>query len=141
MTYELATQADDVNQDIWNHVSKAFQDALGLEEDEVEFDMTIMGDLEAESLDLLDITFQLERSFNISIPRGGIQKAAQEGSENDGLNEDGTLTAMALERLSEAMPEVPKNKFVAGLRPTDIPELFVVGTFYNLVIRLLNEAK
>ena len=141
MTYELATQGDDVNQDIWNQVSKAFQEALGLEEDEVEFEMTIMGDLEAESLDLLDITFQLERSFNISIPRGGIQKAAQEGAENDGLNEDGTLTAMALERLSEAMPEVPAEKFTAGLRPTDIPDLFVVGTFYNLVVRLLNEQK
>lgn len=141
MTYELATQGDDVNQEIWNQVSKAFQEALGLEEDEVEFEMTIMGDLEAESLDLLDITFQLERSFNISIPRGGIQKAAQEGAENDGLNEDGTLTAMALERLSEAMPEVPAEKFAAGLRPTDIPDLFVVGTFYNLVVRLLNEQK
>ena len=91
------------------------------------------------SLDLLDITFQLERSYDISIPRGGIQKTAQEGAENDGLNEDGTLTENALERLSEAMPEVPKENFAVGLKPNDIPNLFVVGTFYNLVVRLLNE--
>ena len=139
MTIALATTSDDVQNDIWEKVSIAFQEALGLDEDEVEFDMTIIDDLDAESLDLLDITFQLERSFDISIPRGGIQKTAQEGTNNDGLNEDGTLTENALDRLSEAMPEVPREKFAVGLKPNDIPNLFVVGTFYNLVVRLLNE--
>ena len=139
MTIALATNIDDVQKDIWEKVSIAFQEALGLDEDEVEFDMTIIADLDAESLDLLDITFQLERSFDISIPRGGIQKTAQEGTDNDGLNPDGTLTENALERLSEAMPEVPKENFIVGLKPNDIPNLFVVGTFYNLVVRLLNE--
>ena len=139
MTIALATNIDDVQKDIWEKVSIAFQEALGLDEDEVEFDMTIIADLDAESLDLLDITFQLERSFDISIPRGGIQKTAQEGTDNDGLNPDGTLTENALERLSEAMPEVPKENFIVGLKPNDIPNLFVVGTFSNLVVRLLNE--
>ena len=139
MTIALATTSEDVQKDIWDKVSTAFQEALGLDEDEVEFDMTIISDLDAESLDLLDITFQLERSFDISIPRGGIQKTAQEGANNDGINEDGTLTENALNRLSEAMPEVPKENFVSGLKPNDIPNLFVVGTFYNLVVRLLNE--
>jgi acyl carrier protein len=141
MTYALATHGEDVIQDIWSKVSIAFQDALGLDEDEVDFEMKIISDLDAESLDLLDITFQLERSFDISIPRGGIQKAAQEGTGSDGLGEDGSLTEMALLRLSEAMPEIPKENFTEGLKPTDIPNLFVVGTFYNLVVRLLNEKK
>jgi acyl carrier protein len=141
MTHALATHGENVIPDIWSKVSIAFQDALGLDEDEVDFEMKIISDLDAESLDLLDITFQLERSFDISIPRGGIQKAAQEGTENDGLQEDGTLTDTALSRLSEAMPEIPKANFTKGLRPIDIPNLFVVGTFYNLVVRLLNEKK
>ena len=139
MTIALATKSDDVQKEIWEKVSIAFQEALGLDEDEVEFEMTIIADLDAESLDLLDITFQLERSFDISIPRGGIQKTAQEGTDSDGLNDDGTLTEDALNRLSEAMPEVPKEHFAQGLKPNDIPNLFVVGTFYNLVVRLLNE--
>lgn len=141
MTFALATHGEGVIQEIWGKVSIAFQDALGLDEDEVDFEMKIISDLDAESLDLLDITFQLERSFDISIPRGGIQKAAQEGTENDGLLEDGSLTETALSRLSEAMPEIPKENFTQGLKPTDIPNLFVVGTFYNLVVRLLNEKK
>ena len=141
MSHPLAAASSEVVQEIWVKVSATFQEALGLDEDEVEFEMRIIADLDAESLDLLDITFQLERAFNISIPRGGIQKTAQEGTDKGGVNEDGTLTEDALSRLSEAMPEVPKGDFVPGLRPADIPNLFVVGTFYNLVIRLLNEKK
>jgi len=112
---------------------------LELDEDEVEFSSKVIAELEAESIDFLDIAFQLEKSFQIKIPRGGIEKAAREGTEGDGLNPDGTLTEDALIALKAAMPEVPPAEFVTGLKPTDIPNLFRVGTFYNLVIKLLAE--
>ena len=139
MPYTLAKNESEVDNAIWAKVSLAFEDALGLESDEVAFDSTIIEELDAESLDLLDITFKLERAFDISIPRGGIQKAAQEGADSDGLHPEGSLTADALNRLAAAMPEVPQEKFTAGLKPSDVPYLFIVGTFYNLVVRLLNE--
>ena len=137
--YQVATNAEETQPEVWQKVSHAFQEALGLDEDEVEFDSTIIEDLDAESLDLLDIAFRLERAFDISIPRGGIQKAAQEGAEGDGINPDGTLSEDALRRLSEAMPEVSPSSFAPGLKPADVANLFIVGTFYNLVIKLLNE--
>ena len=94
--FQIAKSSEEVHPDIWQKVSHAFQEALGLDDDEVEFTSTIIEDLDAESLDFLDIAFRLERAFDISIPRGGIQKAAQDGVEGDGLNPDGTLTAAAL---------------------------------------------
>lgn len=136
----VAAQLDEsVDQDVWTVVHQVFQDALELDPDEVEFSSKLIEDLEAESIDFLDITFNLEKQFPIKIPRGGIEKAAREGSEGDGLNPDGTLTDAALEALKVAMPEVPPEEFVSGLKPADIPELFRVGTFYNLVIKLLAE--
>ena len=126
----------DIDLDIWAKVQDIFADSLGFDTDEVEFQSKIIGDLEAESLDFLDIAFKLERTFNIQIPRGGIEKAARDSVEGDGLNTDGTLTVAALEKLKVAMPEVPPNEFSPGLKPTDVPELFRVGTFYYLVINL-----
>ena len=38
---------------------------LGLDDDEVTWDAKVIDDLGAESLDLLDIVFRLERSFDI----------------------------------------------------------------------------
>jgi acyl carrier protein len=134
-----AHENDNLDSKIWSTVHEVFQDALELDPEEVEFSSMVISELEAESIDFLDIAIQLEKNFQIKIPRGGIEKAAREGTEGEGLNPDGTLTVEALEALKVAMPEVPSTEFVVGLKPTDIPNLFRVGTFYNLVIKLLSE--
>ena len=71
----------ELDPEIWGKVQRAFAEALGLEEDEVEPGHKVIGDLEAESLDFLDIAFRLERAFDIKIPRGGIEQTAREGGD------------------------------------------------------------
>lgn len=130
---------DAADPDVWEKVQGAFAEALGLDEDEVELSSLIIEELDAESLDFLDIAFRLERAFDIKIPRGGIEKAAREGIDDEEYEVDGVLTDAALVKLREAMPEIPAENFREGLRTTEVPELFVVATFYNLVVHLLNE--
>ena len=124
---------------VWSKVQDAFAAALGLEEDEIELDSKLIEDLGAESLDFLDIVYRLERAFDIKIPRGGIESSAQE--EAGGTYEvDGILTDEGLSALKQLMPEVPPEEFVDGLRVTEVPELFRVATFYNLVCHLMAQA-
>ncbi len=134
----VATSIEEVDPAVWEKVQEAFAEALGLDEDEVEFDSRIIEELGAESLDFLDIAFRLERAFDIKIPRGGIEQAAKDES-GEAYEVDGVLTPMALARLAEAMPEVPREDFAPGLKATQVAELFRVGTFYNLVMHLINE--
>ncbi len=123
-------------------VRDAFAEALGLDDDEVEYGSKIIDELGAESLDLLDIVYRLERAFDIRIPRSGIEKITREGLEKGEVYEvNGVLTDLALEKLAEAMPEVPREEFHQGLKVSEIPFLFRVATFYNLVVRLIEEAK
>lgn len=124
---------------IWNKVRAAFADALGLDEDEIQYDSKVIGDLGAESLDFLDIAFRLERAFDIKIPRGGIEKSAQEGMGDEAYEVAGVLTERALEKLADAMPEIPREEFREGLRTSEVATLFRVATFYNLVVHLLGE--
>ncbi len=130
---------EQVDPAVWSKVQDAFAAALGLEEDEVELDSKLIEDLGAESLDFLDIVYRLERAFDIKIPRGGIESSAQE--EAAGTYEvDGILTAEGISALKQLMPEVPTEEFVEGLRVTEVPELFRVATFYNLVCHLMEQA-
>ncbi len=55
--------------EIFQKVQAALVDALGVDEDEVTPDATMVGDLGAESIDFLDIVFRLEKAFGIKIPR------------------------------------------------------------------------
>ena len=124
---------------IWGKVRTAFAEALGREEDEVELHHKIIEELDAESLDFLDIAFRLERAFDVKIPRGGIENTAKAGMGDEVYEIDGALTEAAVERLREAMPEVPPEEVTAGMRVNEVAEVFRVATFYNLVVHLLNE--
>ena len=55
--------------EIFEQVQEVLVDALGLDEDEITPESTLMGDLGAESIDFLDIVFRLEKAFSIKVPR------------------------------------------------------------------------
>ncbi len=101
---------------------------------------SIIGQLGADSLDLLDLIFQLEQQFGIRITPRGIERAAQEKLGDISLERDGVYTPEALAELRLALPEVPPDELTEGLRAADLPRRFRVATFVNLVSRLL-EAK
>ncbi len=126
------------NDEIWSKVVDAFCEALGLEEDEVEADAKVIDDLGAESLDFLDIAFRLERAFGIKIPRGEIQRTAEEEAA-EAFESDGKLTEAGAIALRKALPEVGPDEIDAGLPVRDIPRLFTVQTFVNLVTKLVAE--
>ena len=125
---------------IMEKVRQSFADALGLEMDEVQPDSKVIGDLGAESLDFLDIAFRLERAFDIRIPRGGVEAASRDGlPEGESYEVNGVLTAAALAKLATHMPEVPPAEFKVGLKVSEVPTLFRVHTFYNIVVNLIAE--
>ena len=57
-------------EEIFEKIQTALVDALGVDDDEVTPEATLVGDLGAESIDFLDIVFRLEKAFDIKIPRG-----------------------------------------------------------------------
>ena len=127
--------------EVFGVVRGCFAEALGLDDDEVTLDSLVIEDLGAESLDFLDIAFRLEEAFGIKIPRGDIQQKAEEeaAAGAEPFEVDGVLTELGLHKLREAMPEVPQDRFREGLTVREIPTLFTVETFLNLVVRLLEE--
>ena len=125
--------------EIFKKVQESIVEALGVDEDEVVPGAVLFDDLGAESLDLLDIVFRLEKVFGIKIPRGGIQ---QDLLDAEGLKEadvliEGALTARGAEELKKRMPEVDQTRIVEGFRIDDIPMLFTVQTFVTIVKRAL----
>ena len=100
----------------------------------------IIGDLGADSLDLLDLVFHLEQRFKVRITPRGIERAAQARLGNVPIEVEGVYTPEALVELRKALPEVPAGELQEGLRTSDLPRRFRVATFVNLVSRLLEEA-
>ena len=60
------------SEEVLQKVQETLVDALGVDDDEVTLEATLIGDLGAESIDFLDIVFRLEKNFDIRIPRGDL---------------------------------------------------------------------
>ena len=129
---------DDI-QTVYPRVAKAIAEALARDPAEVRVTSRLFADLEAESIDLLDIVFRLEREFNIQIPRGRIIQDARGDLPEDEFERNGVLTAPGLARLREYMSEVPAENFRAQMNLADVPALFTVETMCKIVIRAMRD--
>jgi len=125
--------------DVYAKVRDAFMEALGVDDDEIEPGSKVFEDLGAESLDLLEIVYLLEHAFEIKIPRDGVREASKQDIDPSDYEVDGKLTELALTKLREIMPEVDPSEIGTGLTANEIPRLFRVQTFVNIVVELLGE--
>jgi len=99
----------------------------------------LIGDLGAESLDLLDLVFQLEQKFHVSISPGDIERRARAKLDGRPFEIDGVYTAEALSELRKILPEVPPSELAEGLTVAQLPRTFRASTMANLVSRLMEE--
>ena len=139
MSNAMSSAATAARPEIFEKVRDCFVEALGVEPDEVTLKSRVIDDLGAESLDFLDIAYRLEQTFKIKIPRGDIKTKSQQGLDASEWEKDGLLTEKALAKIREVMPEVDPANVKAGMRAKDIPRLFTVETFYNMVVKLSAE--
>ena len=118
-------------QEITQKVSQCVATALGRDDDEVELDHVLSRDLEAESIDYLDITFQLEKTFGITIQKDEL--FPQKIFQDDSLVKDGVVTDKGLAFLEEKLPYANIEEFRKDPRVTKVPELFTVRLLVNYV--------
>jgi len=97
------------NADLFNKIRTALVDALGVDEDEVTPEATLVGDLGAESIDFLDIVFRLEKAFDIKIPRGEL--FPEDILTSTQYVQQGKLTAEGLSELKKRMPFADLEEF------------------------------
>ncbi|HBY94864.1 MAG TPA: hypothetical protein DEP84_13055 [Chloroflexi bacterium] len=114
--------------------------ALELDVDEVQLSSSLVDELGAESLDLLDIAFMLERAFKIEFPRIDILERAAGHFGEESLVVDGVVTDFGLALLRRGMPEIASERLQAGTRDVDVMRMITVQSFVRIVTRLL-EAK
>jgi acyl carrier protein len=118
-------------------VVQMIAEALVRDVAEVTLESRLIDDLDAESIDFLDIVFRLEQRFGIEIPRGKIVEDARGTLSEDEFARDGYLTPEGLARLRNYMTEVPPERFPTRLRVAEVPRLFTVETFCKVVARAL----
>ncbi len=118
-------------EEVFEKVRTCLVDALGVDDDEVTPEATMVGDLGAESIDFLDIVFRLEKTFNIKIPRGEL--FPEDILSNAEYVQDGKVTAEGVAQLKKRMPFADLTKFEANPQVTNFGNLLTVQDLVNYV--------
>lgn len=120
--------------EVYPKVREIIADVLVIDEEEISLNSSLIEDLGAESIDFLDLVFQLEKEFKIKIPRGQLEKNARGDLAEDEFEKGGILTTSGLQALKNYLSEVPADRFKENMKVNEIPVLFTVETFCKLGI-------
>lgn len=120
--------------EIFDKVRTTLVDALGVDEEDVTPEASLRNDLGAESIDLLDIVFRLERNFGIKIPRGEL---FPENVSDPEMTENGKLTSKGLVELKARMPYADLSAFEKDPDVEKILDLYTVDTLVQYVVAKL----
>ena len=115
-------------------VSEAVVGALGVGADEVTPEATLLGELGAESIDLLDILFRIERSTGVKIQASDLGDYIQGGIPDDEFSDESEIISeKGLEQLKKVMPQIDTAALVGTLNANDVIKLFTVSNLGDMV--------
>lgn len=120
-------------EEVFQKVQLALVDALGVDEEEVTPEATMVGDLGAESIDFLDIVFRLEKSFGIEIPRSEL--FPEDILTNAQYVKDGRVTDAGVAELKNRMPFADLSRFETNPVVQEFPNLLTVNDMCRYVER------
>jgi len=117
--------------EVFQKVRTILTESLGADDDAVTPHARLVTDLNAESIDFLDIMFRLEKAFSIKIPKGEMMP---ENVANDpNIVKDGVVTPQGIAMLKEKMPHSDFSSFEADPKLDNMSKLFTVNAIVNYV--------
>ncbi|MEU4246716.1 acyl carrier protein [Amycolatopsis sp. NPDC026612] len=123
-----------VADEIYGAVHPAVAEALGLDDAEVTPEATLMDQLGAESIDLLDILFRIERATGIKIEAGDLAEYVQGGIPDEEFgDEHDVITAKGLAQLKKVMPQLDDGALAGKLPATQVMSHFTVANLAAMV--------
>ncbi|MFO0849403.1 MAG: acyl carrier protein [Gemmataceae bacterium] len=118
--------------EIFSRVRTQLVDALSVDDDEVTPQARLQADLNAESIDFLDIVFRLEREFGIKIDRNELfPESIFQGDPE--FVQNGQVTPKGLAELREKMPYADLAGFEKNPSFEKIGDLFTVDLITKYV--------
>jgi acyl carrier protein len=123
-------------EEVYTQIKDVLEDALGVDEDKVTPQATLVGDLGAESIDFLDIVFRLEKAFDIKI-------AQSELFPDSVLNDpqyvaDGKITDAGMAELTSRLPHADLSALDQGRDVDAFSNVFTVDTITKFVASKLS---
>ena len=124
--------------DIMEKVVEVLEDALGADPEDIVPAASLTADLDAESIDFLDIVFKLEQTFGFKVAQGELFPENLTDNEEWVQGDDITEAGMAM--LKEKLPHVDLAPVIETKKVSKLAGIVTVDSIVNFVERKLAAA-
>ncbi|WP_024805016.1 acyl carrier protein [Nocardia sp. BMG51109] len=116
-------------------VQIAVADALGLDPAEVVPEATLIDELGAESIDLLDIMFRVQRDTGIKIAVSDVAALLQGGIPDEEFGDENEVVSdVGLAHLEKVLPQFDRSQLDGPLKADQVLGLITVQNLIDLVV-------
>jgi acyl carrier protein len=124
---------------IFPRVCEIIDGSVGRDKNSIRPDDTLFDDLGIDSIDMVDILYELETAFGIELKVSDFEARAREAMKDKPLEIDGVITPDGLAVIREHMTEVNPQNLVEGITIHQLIKLFTVKSLCKLILHKLEE--
>lgn len=128
-------------EEIFEIVKEVIEKSVGKPKDTIELNDTLFDKIGIDSIDLVDILFELESHFNVELKISDFESRAREEMSNEPYEINGVITPQGLTVLRRYMTEIDPEKLVEGLTVHQLVKLLTVHSLCKIVLYKLEETK
>ena len=110
--------------EIFSRVREVLVCCLAVDSEKVTLEARLVHDLNCESIDRLDITFQMEKAFDINLPKGEFMDIMDGRFAHPEMMANGKLTEKGVTLLRNTVPYMDISEFESNP---------VVNNFYDII--------
>ena len=119
--------------EIFKNVCQIIEDSIGKSKDSIKMEDTLFNELGIDSIDLVDILFELETLYEVELKVSDLEARSKEELGDIPYQVDGIITPEGLQALRKYMPEINQDHFKNGLTIHQLVQLFTIHSLCNLV--------
>ena len=127
-------------QQIEEGVSEVLQEALGVDAEDVKPEATLTGDLGAESIDFLDISFRMEKRFSTPERAFKIEQGElfpENMLQDPAMVQNGKVTDAGMALLRQKLPHIDFSTFDGDRNVKSLSQVFTVKSLCDFLERKL----
>lgn len=127
-------------QQIEEGVTEVLEEALGVDAEDVKPEATLTGDLGAESIDFLDISFRMEKKFSTPEKPFKIEQGElfpENMLQDPAMVQNGKVTDAGMALLRQKLPHIDFTTFDKDRNVKSLSEVFTVKSLCDFLERKL----
>jgi acyl carrier protein len=127
-------------QQIEEGVTEVLEEALGVDTEDVKPEATLTGDLGAESIDFLDISFRMEKKFSTPEKPFKIEQGElfpENMLQDPAMVQNGKVTDAGMALLRQKLPHIDFTTFDKDRNVKSLSEVFTVKSLCDFLERKL----